>query len=268
MTTACARPAQATAKGIARMINLVLIGIGTGNPDHITIQAQKALNSADLVLIPHKGDDKADLAELRHAICATAIINPATRIIPFDLPVRDAANPSYAKRVDDWHDAIADVWLAAMAPLNVSGTVALLVWGDPSLYDSSLRIADRLRPLIPLHVTVIPGITALQVLTAAHAIPLNRINAPVLITTGRRLRDEGFPQGVTRAAVFLDGECSFQTLDPTGLQIWWGAYLGMQNQILLSGPVAEVTEQIIATRRAARAAHGWIMDLYLLDKQP
>lgn len=248
------------------MINLVLIGIGTGNPDHLTIQAQKALNTADLVLIPHKGDDKADLAELRHAICAQTITNPATRIAPFDLPVRDAANPSYAKRVDDWHDAIAQVWLAAMAPLNGAGRVALLVWGDPSLYDSSLRIADRLRPLLPLQVSVIPGITALQVLTAAYAIPLNRINAPVLITTGRRLRDEGLPTSVTRAAVFLDGECSFQALDPAGLHIWWGAYLGMPNQILIAGPLAEVGQQIITARAAARVAHGWIMDLYLLDK--
>lgn len=248
------------------MINLVLIGIGTGNPDHMTVQAQKALNTADLVLIPHKGNDKADLAELRHAICTQTLTSPATRVVTFDLPVRDAANPSYAKGVDDWHDAIAKVWVQAMAPLNGAGTVALLVWGDPSLYDSSLRIADRLRPLIPLRVTVIPGITALQVLTAAHAIPLNRINAPVLITTGRRLRDAGFPAGVARAAVFLDGECSFQGLDPTGLHIWWGAYLGMENQILLSGPVETVGPQIIAARAEARAVHGWIMDLYLLDK--
>lgn len=248
------------------MINLVLIGIGTGNPDHMTVQAQKALNGADLVLIPHKGDDKADLAELRHAICAQTLTNPATKVVTFALPVRDVANPSYAAGVNDWHDAIAAVWLQAMAPLGGQGTVALLVWGDPSLYDSSLRIADRLRPLIPLQVSVIPGITALQVLTAAHAIPLNAINAPVLITTGRRLRDEGFPAGVRRAAVFLDGECSFQRLDPEGLYIWWGANLGMENQILLSGPVETVGPQIIAARAEARAAHGWIMDLYLLDK--
>ena len=173
----------------------------------------------------------------------------------------------YRGAVDRWHDAIVLVWLDTIARhLPEGGRVALLVWGDPSLYDSSLRIADRLRPLIPLQVTVIPGITALQVLTAAHAIPLNAINAPVLITTGRRLRDEGFPAGVRRAAVFLDGECSFQRLDPEGLYIWWGAYLGMENQILLSGPVETVGPQIIAARAEARAAHGWIMDLYLLDK--
>ncbi len=32
-------------------------------------------------------------------------------------------------------------------------------------------------------------------MTAAHAIPLNDVNAPVTITTGRRLREEGWPEG-------------------------------------------------------------------------
>ena len=36
------------------MITLELIGIGTGNPDHLTGQAIAALNKADLVMIPSK----------------------------------------------------------------------------------------------------------------------------------------------------------------------------------------------------------------------
>lgn len=248
------------------MIELHLIGIGTGNPDHLTLQAIRALNAADRVLIPRKGETKADLAGLRRQICDTMLTNPATEVVEFDLPVRDAANPSYRRGVDDWHDAIAEVWLNALVPLNGKGRAALLVWGDPSLYDSSLRIAERLAKHIPLKVTVIPGITALQMLTAAHAIPLNDIGAPVVITTGRRLRDEGFPAGCDRAAVFLDGECSFQHLPPEELTIWWGAYVGMAEQILISGPLAEVAARIAETRAHARAEHGWIMDIYLLAR--
>ena len=92
------------------MIELLLVGIGTGNPDHLTLQAIKALNSADLVLIPRKGETKADLAELRRAICAEVLTNPVVRLAEFDLPVRDAQRPSYRAGVDDWHDAIAAVW--------------------------------------------------------------------------------------------------------------------------------------------------------------
>ena len=246
------------------MIHLHLIGIGSGNPDHLTRQAIKALNAADLVLIPRKGATKADLADLRRSICAEVISNPLTVLAEFDLPVRDAQNPSYLAGVEDWHDAIAAVWSQTIAAHPLAQDVALLVWGDPSLYDSTLRIAARLTA----QVSVIPGITALQVLTAAHAIPLNEVGSPVTITTGRQLADHGWPVGATTVAVMLDGNCSFQSLDPTGIFIWWGAYVGMSNQILCRGDLAQTGPQIINIRAAARAAHGWIMDIYLLRREP
>ena len=94
----------------SQMIELLLVGIGTGNPEHLTLQAIRALNSADLILIPRKGADKADLADLRRSICAEVVTNPATRIVEFDLPRRDRTNADYRRGVDDWHDAIAKVW--------------------------------------------------------------------------------------------------------------------------------------------------------------
>ncbi|MGB8813853.1 MAG: precorrin-6A synthase (deacetylating) [Paracoccaceae bacterium] len=247
------------------MITLTLVGIGTGNPDHLTLQAIRALNAADLILIPRKGDTKADLAELRRTICADVVTNPATRVEEFDLPKRDAANPDYIRGVDDWHDAIAAVWSHAIAEhLGGQGTVALLVWGDPSLYDSTLRIAARLTPAP--QIAVIPGITSINALTAAHAMTLNEIGAPFTVTTGRRLREDGFPPGVDTCVVMLDGDCSFQGLPPEGLHIWWGAYVGMAEEITESGSLAEATPRILAARATARAAHGWIMDIYLLRR--
>ncbi len=244
---------------------LTLVGIGTGNPDHLTRQATLALNNADLILIPRKGETKADLADLRHAICAAVVTNPATAIVPFDLPTRDETIPDYATRVDAWHDHIARVWAATIAAhAGPTTRVALLVWGDPSLYDSTLRIAARLTPAPA--VTVIPGITALQALTAAHAIPLNTLAGPVTITTGRRLRDHGWPPDTTRLAVMLDGHCAFQSLDPQGLTIWWGANIGLPEQALDHGPLDQATPRILATRAALRARHGWVMDIYLLSR--
>ena len=245
------------------MTTLSLIGIGTGNPDHLTLQAIREINAADLVLIPRKGEGKADLAELRRAILREVLTNPATRVVEFDLPVRDEAVADYRERVDGWHDAIAGVWEAAMGSPRPA-RVALLVWGDPSLYDSTLRIAARLSPAPDLR--VIPGITSLQALTAAHVIPLNTIGGPVTITTGRQLRDHGWPEGAETLAVMLDAGGAFTTLDPEGLTIWWGAYVGMAEEIVIAGPLAEVSERILATRAKARARHGWIMDIYLLRR--
>ena len=251
------------------MIQLSLIGIGTGNPDHVTGEARAAMNAADLILVPLKGEDKADLAGLRLAICKACVTNPATRIETFDLPVRDPATPDYLNRVNDWHDAIADRWEGCMRRHLAAGggpRVALLVWGDPSLYDSTLRIADRVGARLPLKLRVIPGITAIQALCAAHAIPLNDLGAPVVITTGRQLRDKGWPEAAGTVVVMLDAGGAFETLPPEGVQIWWGGYVGMAEQILIAGPLAEAAPKIMAARAEARAAHGWIMDIYLMRR--
>ncbi|MGC1497531.1 MAG: precorrin-6A synthase (deacetylating) [Sulfitobacter sp.] len=247
-------------------MHLTLIGIGTGNPDHLTLQAIRAINEQDLILIPNKGEGKADLAELRRAICDEVLTNTATQIVEFDLPVRDEKTADYRQRVDDWHDAIALTWQTAMASNPDAKKIALLVWGDPSLYDSTLRIAARLDPAPTLE--VIPGITSLHALTSAHAIPVNDIGAPFIVTTGRRLRDDGWPAAVDTVVVMLDGACAFQSLPPDNLHIWWGGYVGMKEQIICEGPVADVADQIVAMRAEARAQHGWIMDIYILRKLP
>ena len=244
------------------MLEIVVIGIGAGNPEHMTVEAIAALNAADLVLIPRKGAAKADLAELRRAICARFLDNPATRIVEFDMPVRDTSG-GYRAGVAAWHAAIAARYRGLLE--GEAGTAALLVWGDPSLYDSTLRILDLLAADgLAFARRVIPGITSLQALAARHAVPLNGIGGPVAITTGRQLAP-GAPDGES-TAVMLDGDCAFRGIDPDGVTIYWGAYLGMPEEILISGPLAEVADRIVAARAEARAAHGWIMDTYLLRR--
>lgn len=251
------------------MRRVVVIGIGTGNPQHMTVQAIEALNRLDAVFIPRKGESKADLAELRREICRRFISNPATRLVEFDLPARDPREPAYGKRVTNWHGGIADIYCNLLSNEDDNTTIGLLVWGDPSLYDSTLRILDNAaaKSDFAFEIKVIPGITSVQALAASHAIPLNDIGAPFVVTTGRRLREDGFPIGVDTALVMLDGECSFTRLkDATHYDIWWGAYLGMENEITLAGPLDRMANSIVTTRQQARARHGWIMDIYLLRR--
>ncbi|NHB75795.1 precorrin-6A synthase (deacetylating) [Rhodobacter calidifons] len=243
------------------MTTLFLIGIGTGNPDHVTGQAIGALNAADLILIPRKGSTKSDLAEVRELILARVLARPVP-VAAYDVPTR-AEQDDYLGAVNDWHDAIAKVWAETIAAHPGAQRIAVMVWGDPSLYDSTLRMAARLPGVT---VRVIPGITSLQALTAAHAIPLNTLAAPVTITTGRNLRDHGWPEGATTLAVMLDKGGAFTAIDPAGVTIWWGAYVGMPEECLIHGPLAEVSDQILATRTRLRVEHGWIMDIYLLRR--
>lgn len=270
-------------------VALSLIGIGAGNPAHLTQEAADAMRAAQLILLPLKGEEKAELAALRQTLCDAVLTGPQRPVLaPFEMPVRASQGAAYLRRVDDWHGAIAARWQAAIAhawpalaartppgqPLHQPLQVALLVWGDPCLYDSTLRIARRLPALLgaPLHsLRVTPGITAMQSLCAAHAIALNDVGKPFTVTTGRQLRERGWPPGADTAIVLLDGQCSFTALPASvaaHLHIWWGAYLGMPQQLLDSGPLPQAAPRIGHARAQARARHGWIMDTYLLRRLP
>ena len=241
---------------------LWLVGIGTGSPHHLTLEGRAALREAAVILLPRKGPGKDDLATLRLKLLDS--IGSKAKVVSFDMPVRDENLP-YDARVELWHDQIAERWQFALEATPLHGPVALLVWGDPGLYDSTLRIAARLKPAPD--VRVVPGITALQALTAAHAIPFNTIDGTVCVTTGQQLRSRGMPSEAETVIVMLDGKCSFLTLDDPDLHIWWGGFLGMPEQILMSGPLKAVGEDIATRRALARNEHGWIMDTYLLRRE-
>jgi precorrin-6A synthase len=50
--------------------------------------------------------------------------------------------------------------------------------------------------------------------------------------------------------------------------IYWGAYLGTADEILVSGPLAEVADEIQRVRARARDRKGWMFDTYLLRRTP
>lgn len=242
------------------MRTILVIGIGTGSPEQLTLAAIDAMQRADVFFVPDKGGDKSELAELRRAIIARFVTRPDVETVGYAVPRRNTALPDYGQGVDQWHEALAAVFSGLIDGTAPDSTIAFLVWGDPGLYDSTLRILDRVE--IAKTVEVIPGISAIQALTAAHGIALNRIGEPVLITTGRRLGPVE-----TDVVVMLDGQQAFLEADPD-LLIYWGAYLGSADQILVAGRLGDVREDIAAVRAAARQRHGWIMDTYLLRRPP
>lgn len=249
------------------MRKILVIGIGAGNPDHMTVQAVGALNRADVLLIPTKGDEKAFLAEARREICDRFLTNPDCRLLDYAVPVR-RADGSYEDGVNDWHRAIAAIYERTLLnELGEDQVLGLLVWGDPMLYDSTLRIIEHVRAAgrVVFETEVIPGITSVQALCAGHGIALNRIGLPVEITTGRRL-SEGWPESSRDALVMLDGVQAFRTVEDPEAEIWWGAYLGTPHEILLSGRLADMADTISETRRRAREKYGWIMDTYLIRR--
>ena len=250
------------------MATLLLIGIGSGDPEHLTVQAISALNRVDVFFAFDKGAAAAELLELRREICRRYATTRPYRFVEVDDADRDRGSDSYRTAVDDWHDDRAARYETAMlAELGEDETGAVLVWGDPAFYDSTIRIVERVqqRGRLDLTVTVIPGISSIQVLAAAHATVLNGIGEPITITTGRRLA-ESVDAGADNIVVMLDGSLACRQFAHLDLTIHWGAYLGSADQILIAGRLAEVIDRIATTRAALKASKGWIMDTYLLRR--
>jgi precorrin-6A synthase len=251
------------------MREIQVIGLGAGDPEYLTIQAVNALNATDVFFVVDKGEEKSSLLALRQEICDRYITNDRYRTVFIPEPPRDRTAAAYVGAVDDWHERRAELFEAAILEhLTEDGRGAFLVWGDPALYDSTLRVIDRIlaRGAVEFTYSVIPGITSVQALAARHRLPLNRIGEPVHITTGRRLA-AGLPEGLDSAVVMLDADFAAAGLDDEDLHVYWGAYVGTPDEVLRYGPLNEVAEEIAETKQELRRRHGWIMDTYLVRRE-
>lgn len=251
------------------MRRLKLIGIGAGHPDHVTLQAIKALGEVDVVFLADKGEDKADLLRVRQEVCKRYLDPRPHRTVEIRDPERDRSAPSYRAAVDQWHAQRVAIYARILREeLAEDECGAFLVWGNPALYDSTLRIIEGVAALdtVAFQVEVIPGITSIQALAASHRLSWNAIGGPVHITTGRRLSEERWDDD-TQVLVLLDGQCAFKSFTAENIDIFWGAYLGTPDEILLSGPLSELGGRIEQVRTNARERKGWIMDVYLLRKR-
>jgi precorrin-6A synthase len=246
-------------------IQALVIGIGSGNPDHLTREAVAALNRVDVFLVADKGAAKRDLVALREEICHTLITHDHYRMIEVPDPQRDTSN--YPAGVAAWHEARAQQYAEIIAAeVSDGGTVGFLVWGDPAFYDSTIRIVESMTRLgIDLELAVIPGISSIQLLAARHKIILNRVGQPIHVTTGRRLLDE-YSSALGDVVVMLDGEltCAGLVKQFGDLVIYWGAQLGLPDEALIAGQLSKVIDEIRAKRVTIRNVRGWVMDTYLL----
>lgn len=247
---------------------VLIIGIGAGNPEYITIQAVNALNQVDVFFILDKGMSKQKLLHLRHEICERYITDRRYRFVEASSPERQRDEADYGASVEALNRNKQAVFERLIDDELEDGQCgAFLVWGDPSLYDSTIRILQAIieRGQSVFEYEVIPGISSVQALAARHKVPLNRIGKSIEITTGRRLA-EGFPNNVDSVVVMLDAGDSYQRLDDPDLDIYWGAYVGTPDEILIAGKLKEVADEIQRVRQLAREANGWIMDTYLLQR--
>ena len=250
------------------MKRLLVIGIGAGNPDYITMQAVKALNRVDVFFLMDKGQSKDKLIDLRREICERYITDRTYRFAEAHSPERERGDVDYSASVDDLNRAKQQTFERLINnELSDGQCGGFLVWGDPALYDSTIRILQAILATgqCEFEFDVIPGITSVQALAAQHKVPLNTIGRSIEITTGRRLA-AGQVSDTDSLVVMLDAEDSYHQVADQETEIYGGAYLGTPDEILIHGKLNDVADVIERVRMAARAEHGWIMDTYLLRK--
>jgi precorrin-6A synthase len=239
---------------------LTLVGIGLGRPEHLTLEAVEALRSASVALVTVKrsGDP---LAAVRRELVAHHA--PDLRVVEVADPKRDRTPSDYEAAVADWHEARAVAWERAL--LEHDGDAVVLVWGDPGFYDSTIRVVERVlaRGAVTFDWSVLPGVSALQLLAARHRVVLHEVGQPVHVTTERRLR-EAVEQGQRNVVVFLTSGTDLSGLEDW--QVWWGANLGAPSERLVAGRVRDVADEIASARATARDEAGWVMDLFLLRR--
>ncbi|MEW5812112.1 MAG: precorrin-6A synthase (deacetylating) [Actinomycetota bacterium] len=249
-------------------VRVRILGVGMG-PQHVTREVADALRSADYVLAAEKTDDDPLLALRRAVVDAYPGPGGPADVVAIADPPRDRSTgldtSEYEAAVADWHAARAARYADVLR--ERAGTAAFLVWGDPSLYDSTIRIVEHVQRLgVELDYDVLPGVSAPSLLAARHRIVLHEVGRSVHVTTGRRLQ-EAVAAGLDNIVAMLNPPP--HRLDLTGLQdwtIWWGANLGAPGERLLHGRLGDITPLLAEARAAATDTDGWVMDLFLLRR--
>jgi precorrin-6A synthase len=250
------------------VLQLYVVGIGAGDPGHVTVQAVEVLNRLDVVLLVDKGEAAPELAQLRSDILARYVpADRRPRSVRIEDPARDRKADAYAEAVVAWREERAARYEAALADLGPDEVAGFLVLGDPSLYDGTLLILDDLlaRGNVAFEHHVVPGITSVSALAASHARALNLPGESITITTGRRVAQR-LPDD-PNIVVMLDGDEAWRSL-PDDLHIWWGAFLGTPDEVTVQGRLGDCRDRLAETRSRLKADKGWMFDTYLLRRSP
>jgi len=234
----------------------------------MTLLAVEAIRAADVFFLMEKeGEGKDDLVAFREAALRRARPEGGYRLVSAVSPERPSGGPDYRAGIEWWRSERRRIFRRMIEEdLPEGGTGAFLIIGDPSLYDGTVQILHELEGEgLDIAFEVVPGITSLQLLAARHRIALNRIGEDIRVMTARQLAAAP-EETVTNALVVLDGRAAFRRFAGSDLHIWWGAYLGMPEEILIAGPLKEKAEEIASVIERERAQRGWIMDTYLLRR--
>ncbi|WP_038056610.1 precorrin-6A synthase (deacetylating) [Thermodesulfobacterium hydrogeniphilum] len=243
------------------MRKVYLIGIGPGDPKFLTLQAIETIKNLKTFLIPAKKGNKEDLTRIRKNILKFVHPEENYELIELNFPERKKGR-NYREKIKQWRKEKARIIIEFLKSRNSLKEVGFLIIGDPCLYDGHIEIFKEVQKEIPLEIEVIPGISAMQILSAKCKTSLNEIAGTITITTSRGLRK--MKNIFNTTVVFLDNYETFKLFKNQPLEIYWGAYLGTEKEKLIAGKLKDVADTILKERKELKNKNKYIMEIYFL----
>ncbi len=237
-----------------------LIGIGPGDPKYLTILAKEVIQRLKVFLVPEKEGKKSDLTKKRLKIIEFIKAKEPFEVVYLPFPERERG-VNYKEKVQEWRLRKGEILKKTLLLLKEE-EVGFLIWGDPVIYDGHIEIFKEIEKELPIEWEVIPGISAFQVLGAKFKISLTDLATSLTFHTPRTLRK--LKEISHPTVVFLDNYATFSLFKEKLLRIYWGAYVGQEEEVYLEGDLKETLETLKELRETLREKKGYLMEIYLL----
>ena len=144
------------------------VGVGPGDPELLTLKAQRVLQRVPIVCVPQSETSRESFA---YNIARDFIDTSKQEILRITFPTDDEEGAA-----EVWHNAAESI----TKRLKQGSDVAFITEGDPMLYSTFSYVLESLRTHHPeLPVEIVPGVSSVMAAAASARVPL--------VTHGQRL---------------------------------------------------------------------------------
>lgn len=145
------------------------VGVGPGDPELLTIKAQKTLQKVAVISFTQLDDGKES-----YALSVVRGVLEAAK--PAFLAITIPSDDETPVSPQTWTDAAAEI----AGHLSQGKDVAFITEGDPMLYSEFFQVLGSVKSVVPdLEFEVIPGVSSVMAAAASSGMPL--------VTHGQRL---------------------------------------------------------------------------------
>ena len=137
------------------------VGVGPGDPELITLKAQRILSQVSVIFVPQKDTGHESYAG---SIISGSLESPTQQVVELVFPMQKSALEPY------WERAADEIWQR----LAQGEDCAFVTEGDPLLYGTFVYILSIFQERHPeVVIKVVPGISSINAAAASAVLPLS-----------------------------------------------------------------------------------------------